>query len=291
MLTPQPGPDTNAWRVHHDARAGVWVDEFDGRWLIQTQRPEFPRHWAEARPEHVQSIYWKGREKTASAVPEKMWGDSQNDPFTVTENGARFVIDFSAGYSPGIFLDQRENRKRVRDAVAPGERVLNTFAYTGAFSVMAALGGAETTTLDLSARYLDWGWDNFRANNLDPDQHHGVKGDAFEWLRTFARKGRSFHGIVLDPPTFSRGSKKGKKVFKTDEDYAELVSLAAGVVEPGGWILCCANTHRMSAGSFEKEVARGMREANSRDFRLTRHSMPSEFRGDDYLKTVWVDVS
>ena len=70
--------------------------------------------------------------------------------FTALEQGVRFKIDMSAGYSQGIFLDQRDHRRRVREKSAPGMRVLNTFAYTGAFSVYAALGGAQTTTLDLA---------------------------------------------------------------------------------------------------------------------------------------------
>lgn len=74
----------------------------------------------------------------------------------------------STGYSQGIFLDQRDHRRQVRERSAPGMRVLNTFAYTGAFSVYAALGGAQTTTLDLAQPCLDWARENFSLNGIDP---------------------------------------------------------------------------------------------------------------------------
>ncbi len=288
-LSPQPDPETNAWRIYHDELMGVWVDHFDGRWLVQTRAAVLPDYVKDLAKGVARSVYWKPRDKSASTAPDWIWGDRVDEKFTITENGAKFLIDFSVGYSPGIFLDQRMNRQRVKMAVSAGDKVLNTFAYTGGFSVMAALAGAETTTLDLSKNYLDWTWTNFSANGLDPKQHHGCKGDAFEWLKAFARQGRKFDGIVLDPPTFSRGGKKGKKSFSTDKDYRELVGLAAKVIEPGGWMLCCANTHRMKSWSFEDEVIEGLEAGGFHEAVVAYHEMPPEYHRDDYLKTLWVD--
>lgn len=254
---------------------------------MQTRKPRWPEQierWAEGVAD---SLYWKARDKEASAAPEHVSGAVIGERFSVEENGARFAIDFAAGYSPGIFLDQRENRARVREASGPGSRVLNAFAYTGAFSVMAALAGAETTTLDLSRAYLDWTWENFGLNGLDPADHHGCKGDAFQWMRSFSRQGRTFHGVVLDPPTFSRA---GKKTFRTDRDYASLAESAARLVEAGGWMLCCANTHRLAAADFERQVREGVDAAGKGIVSLRRHPMPPEFRGDEYLKTLWLVV-
>ena len=286
-LTPCPDSDTTAWRILHDADAGVWVDNFDGRWLVQTEKSRFPEFLKKLAPGKASSIYWRPRDKAASTAPEHVWGEQVAERFSVRENGARFLIDFSSGYSSGIFLDQRLNRRRVHDRAKPGQRILNTFAYTGGFSVMAALSGVTTTTADLSKTYLDWTWENFSINGLDPDSHFGVKGDAFDWLRTFSRQERTFHGIVLDPPTFSRDK---KKTFRTDRDYADLTALAAAVVEPGGWLLCCANTHRLSAKQFERDVIAGI-ENRRREIRSVESlPMPPEFHGDDYLKSLWVDV-
>lgn len=288
-LAPAPGPDTNAWRILHDAKGGVWVDHFDGRWLVQTRDPQFPPSLIDRARGVATSVYWRPRDKSAATAPERIWGEPVTERFLVKENGASFWIDFAAGYSSGIFLDQRTNRRWVGGKVSEGDRFLNTFAYTGGFSVMAAKAGAITTTADLSGTYLEWTWENFRANGLDPDRHFGIRGDVFEWLASFARKGRTFDGIVLDPPTFSRSRGK-KKTFRTDADYAELVALAAAVVAPGGWILCCANTHRLSPSLFEKQVRSGIRQEERNVVSLDPAPMPSEFQGDDYLKSLRVVV-
>ena len=286
-LFPAPSPDTTAWRIFHDATAGVWVDHFDGRWLVQTQEPIFPDFLEKLAEGVARSIYWRPRDKAVTTAPAYISGEVVTERFVVQENGASFLIDFSAGYSCGIFLDQRLNRRRVGELVKPGARLLNTFAYTGGFSVMAALAGATTTTADLSGAYLNWTWENFTLNGLDPAAHHGVKGDVFEWLRTFARQGRTFHGIILDPPTFSR---KTKGTFQSDRDYADLAALAAALVEPGGWMLCCANTHGLSPVQFERDVIQGIKSQRRRVVSCDQPEMPPEFNGDEYLKSLRVVV-
>lgn len=283
----QPSPDTNSWRIIHDTANHLWVDHFDGRWWVQTRSDQFPEELVEMACSLARSIHWRPRDSQASTQGLHQWGEAVTEPFVIEENGARFRIDFAAGYSPGIFTDQRLNRRWVRERSGPGDRVLNAFAYTGGFSVMAALAGAETSTLDLSPHYLDWTWENFDLNDLSRDQHHGCKGDAFQWLATFARQGRSFEGIILDPPTFSR---QKKKTFRTDRDYAELAELAARVTSPDGWMLCCANTHRLHHRDFEKQVEEGIRRAGRNVSKMERAPMPPEFRGDDYLKSLRVDV-
>ncbi len=282
-----PTLDTKAWRILHDAREERWADHFDGRWFVQTREARFPEALLALAEGVAESVYWRPRDKAAATAPVRITGAEVDGPFTVLENGARFRIDFGAGYSCGLFTDQRLNRRWVREVAKPGDRVLNTFAYTGGFSVMAALVGAETTTADLSPHYLDWTWENFSLNGLDRSGHHGAKGDVFGWLRTFARQGRTFHGVVLDPPTFSRS---GKDTFRTDRDYASLAALAMAVLEPGGWLLCCANTHRLGADSFQREVFAGIRERKRGVVSCEAPPMPPEFGGDGYLKTLRIVV-
>ncbi|MDF1739909.1 MAG: class I SAM-dependent methyltransferase [Verrucomicrobiales bacterium] len=286
-LSLSPGNDTNAWRIFHDAEAGVWVDHFDGRWLVQTRAERFPDYLKSMAQGVARSIYWRPRDKSAATAPEHVWGEIVTERFPVKENGASFWIDFGSGYSSGIFLDQRLNRRRVGKSAGAGETVLNTFAYTGGFSVMAARSGATTTTADLSKTYLDWTWDNFTLNGLEPDDHFGVKGDAIEWLKTFGRQGRRFNGVVLDPPTFSR---KKKGTFSTDKDYASLAGIAAAIVEEKGWILACANTHRLSPAQFQSDVVSGVKQAGRSVISCERLPMPPEFHGDEYLKSLWVVV-
>jgi 23S rRNA (cytosine1962-C5)-methyltransferase len=286
-LFPAPGDDTNAWRIYHDAGSEIWVDHFDGRWLVQTKEARFPGFLEKLAEGVARSIYWRPRDRSASTAPEHVSGERVEERFLVRENGANFWIDFGAGYSSGIFVDQRVNRRRVGESVEAGQRVLNTFAYTGGFSVVAARSGAITTTLDLSGNYLDWTWENFAANGIDSDEHFGVRGDAFEWMRTFARQERTFRGIVLDPPTFSRS---GRKTFRTDSDYAELAALASVLVDPGGWMLCCANTHRLGIEAFRSAVESGVAERGRGVESIESLPMPPEFHDDDYLKSLWVVV-
>ena len=172
----------------------------------------------------------------------------------------------------------------MRQRVSAGETVLNTFAYTGAFSVCAALGGAQTTTLDLSQPYLDWAKRNFQHNQLDPAIHHFCKGDTFHWLRRFHKQGRKFHGIILDPPTFSRDEKG--QVFRVENDYGELARLAHHCLQPGGWMLCSTNCHKLQPRDFERQL----RDALPRQCRLTHAPMPTDFTDLPYLKSVWVDA-
>ena len=170
----------------------------------------------------------------------------------------------------------------MREHSSAGQTVLNTFAYTGAFSVCAALAGATTTTLDLSQVYLDWARDNFRANDFNPEQHYFCKGDTFHWLKRFARQGRQFDGIILDPPTFSRDDKG--KVFRVEKDYHKLVALAFACLAPGGWMLCCTNCRKLDSRDFTKMVHTG-----APGGKITSLTMPEEYTGENYLKSLWVE--
>ena len=122
----------------------------------------------------------------------------------VTEEGIRYALDFAAGYSHGLFLDQRVNRAKVR-ALRP-KRMLNTFAYTCSFSVAAAMAGAETVSVDLSKKSLDRGKQNFALNGLAENGHRFITGDTLDLLPNLDSHGERFDLIILDPPTFSRGS-------------------------------------------------------------------------------------
>ena len=222
---------------------GLYVDDFAGRWLVQTSRPgQEPPEWLRSLfnrgSDAPRAIYWKRLDsRSEHQQPPAHWaGETVTEPFTVRENGLLYRIDFQGGYSQGIFLDQRDNRAELRRRVGAGDAVLNCFAYTCAFSVAAAAAGARTVSVDLSRRSLDWGKENFRLNGLDAAAQEFHSGDVFEHLRRYGRQGRQFRGIVLDPPTFSR-DRKGK-VFRVGDDFDELVRLAAPLLEPGAG--CCA---------------------------------------------------
>lgn len=279
-LAAPPSPDTDAFRLFDGS--SVSVDTFAGHWLVQTRDVGFPS-WI-SRKTGWKSIWRKRLETEDKQPPERVAGQQLREPIEASEHGVRYEIDFQAGYSQGIFLDQRLNRLAVRERVQPGDRVLNTFAYTCAFSVVAALGGATATSVDLSRNYLDWGKRNFALNKLDAGEHFFTRGDTFDWLRRWAKSGVRFDGVVLDPPTFSRNDKG--KVFRVERDYGELVGLACSVLNPGGWMLCCTNFRGISARNFEETV----RAAAGRGAKLESRQMPPEFTDERYLKSLWVEL-
>ena len=256
------------------------IDDFAGHWIAQTKGDSLPDEIADAG--HFRSLWWKRLAKEGKEAPELVAGSAPTPPLLVRENGLAFEIDPAAGYSCGLFLDQRDNRARVKELTAPGHRVLNTFAYTCGFSVAAASAGAETTSIDLSGNYLDWGRRNFAHNDLDTSDHHFGKGDVFGRLRFFAKRSITFHGIVLDPPTFSRSKESG--AFRVEKDYGELTKLAASCLEPGGWILCSANTHRLNERYFFDEL----QSATRGRFEMVSAPMPFDFPRSNHLKSIWL---
>ncbi|MES2657286.1 MAG: class I SAM-dependent methyltransferase [Verrucomicrobiota bacterium] len=276
---------TNAVRLIDgagDGLPGLILETYAGRWLVSTTGDHLPPAFREWVRDQGVSCYWKRLDQHQKESPSHLAGPEVTEPFLMLENGVASEISFQSGYSQGIFLDQRDNRAEVRKRMAPGLRLLNTFAYTGAFSVAAGMAGAETTTLDLSQPYLDWAKRNFSHNQLDPTAHHFCKGDTFHWLRRFAKQGRTFDGIILDPPTFSRDEKG--KVFRVEENFGELAALAADILAPDGWLLCSTNCRNLPLNDFQKQLRSAIRRPMS-----ARHSdMPSDFTDEAYLKSVWL---
>jgi 23S rRNA (cytosine1962-C5)-methyltransferase len=274
---------TNAVRLVDgagDGLPGLFIDDFAGRWLAQTfyeTKPSFEDDFG------YQSLYWKALVKNAAAAPQHLAGELVTKPFHILESGLLFEIDFQSGGSSGIFLDQRINRQKLR-SVGRGKRVLNTFSYTCAFGVAAAAASAQTTNIDLSGRYLDWGKRNYQLNRIKNEDHEFLVGDVFDWLRRFHRKGRKFDVIILDPPTFSRD--RASNVFRVQEDYGRLVQMALECLNDQGTLLCCTNFRGLSS----EEFLRILKTAIPRPFQFSRGKMPPDFSGDRYLKSVWLQL-
>src|SRR5216117_580438 len=154
-----------------------------------------------------------------------------------TERHLKFGIDFGTGYSPGLFLDQRENRRYVRH-IAP-RRLLNCFAYTCSFSVSAACKGATTLNIDVSKKSLARGRENFALNNLSTIDHRFITDDVQSVLPRLSRRGEKFDAIILDPPTFSRAP--GGKRFQVQHDFESLLISALAVAERDAHVLVATN--------------------------------------------------
>ncbi len=191
---------------------------------------------------------WLPRQNADRAAPALISGEAALPMETVVEESAmRFGLDFAAGYSAGLFIDQRANRAVIRHSGV--RRLLNTFAYTCSFSVAAALAGAETTSVDLSKKSIDRGRANFTLNGLDPAKHTFIADDVLDVLPRLARRGEKFDAIILDPPTFSRGN-KGRK-WQVENDFADLLSSALEIAAPKAHILLSTNCTRLNRRALE----------------------------------------
>ena len=182
------------------------------------------------------------------AAPVLLSGDAGLPMETVVEEaGMRFGLDFAAGYSAGLFIDQRANRAFVRRAGV--RRMLNTFAYTCSFSVTAAIAGAETVSVDLSKKSIDRGRANFALNGLDTAAHTFIADDVLDVLPRLARRWEKFDAIILDPPTFSRGN-KGRK-WQVEHDFESLLLAALELAAPKARVLLSTNCTRLNRRALE----------------------------------------
>lgn len=282
LLPPDSGTDT--YRVADGSPwSGVFIDSLAGRLLVSLRDVELPPSLKAELLESGRDVYIKRLEKGEKTAPTPLSEPTQPTRFVVRENGVRYMMDMQSGYSQGLFIDQRDNRAELLRRCSPGTTMLNLFAYTGAFSVCAALAGATTTTLDLAQPCLTWCKENMSLNGIDPSQHYFCKGDALHWLTRFAHQGRRFHCIVLDPPTFSRDDHG--RIWRAERDYGELVARAAACLEPGGWMLCSTNCRKLSVSGFRALVATGAPSAQ-----LSSAPMPFDFDGEPYLKTLFVNT-
>lgn len=307
---------TNAFRVIHgasDGWPGWYVDKF-GDYLLSQAESELTLAQREELTQlgkffGSRGVYHKilsrhvRKSNVADASPQLVLGEPAPERFEILENGVRYEMSFAEGYSVGLFLDQRDNRRRflaghiaadfdLPEIRNPQSAVLNCFAYTCGFSVCAAKAGARTTSLDLSKKYLEWGKRNFTLNGLDPAEHDFIYGDTFDWLRRLAKKGRAYDVIVLDPPTFSQSKESG--VFRVEKNFGDLVTAALPVLKPGGVLLASCNTAEWPPEKFLAAVEFAVRSARRKLLKQHYVPQPPDFpvsRAEPaYLKTVWVKI-
>jgi 23S rRNA (cytosine1962-C5)-methyltransferase len=207
----------------------------------------------------------------------------------VRENGVLFGVDLGRGQKGGLFLDQRENRAEIR-ARARGLRVLNLFAYTGGFSLYAALGGAaRTDTVDVARPALAAARRNFELNGLSlaPRAAGFHARDAFEFLAEAVRRGDEYDLVISDPPSFAK-NRAGLPVALAA--YRKLHRLAAAVVAPGGSFAAASCSSQVDRKTFVASVEAGTRAAGRRfELELVRgagfdHPVVPAFPEGDYLK-------
>lgn len=181
-------------------------------------------------------------------------GQAPPNPLVITERGVRFLVDVYAGQKTGFFLDQRENRHLVRQ-LSKAKSVLNCFAFSGGFSVNAALGGATSVfSVDQDADAVSLARQNFKENGVAAEKHDFLAADVFELLDSFKREGRTFDVVILDPPAFAKSQ---KAVEAAIDGYASLNRQALAVVAKGGLLCTASCSARVSADAFWGAVREG----------------------------------
>jgi 23S rRNA (cytosine1962-C5)-methyltransferase len=203
----------------------------------------------------------------------------------VRERDVCYSVDFAAGYSAGLFIDQRENRSVVR-RMAP-RRLLNCFAYTCSFSVAAGLTGSATVSIDLSRKSLARGRENFALNGIALEPHDFIADDVLSVLPRLARKGEKFDAIILDPPTFSR-SRTGK-AFQVEHDFEKLLVAALEVAERDARILLSTNCTRLTERALEV-MARFCLKASRRAGNLMPSTPLPDFPAAAGARSVWLTL-
>jgi 23S rRNA (cytosine1962-C5)-methyltransferase len=181
-------------------------------------------------------------------------GATAEGEIVVHEYGLPFGVRLGEGLRTGLFLDQRENRQRVR-RLASGKRVLNLFAYTGGFSLSALAGGAsDATCVDASAGALAWAQRNIARIGAS-ERHRTWHTDAFDALAQLGRRRERFDVIVVDPPSYA--STRSRR-FVALKHYASLCEAALRVLAPGGTMLACINHHGARQNKLRRDVARAV---------------------------------
>ena len=246
---------TSAYRLC--TRASGWVERYGPDVLIsyknEPAREEILREleeWSLLANQPFERVLGRYLPKqNAERNPPQLLSGPADAPLqtTVLERSVFYGLDFGAGYSTGLFLDQRENRQFVR-RIAP-RRLLNCFAYTCSFSVVAGLAGGETLSVDLSKKSLHRGRENFMLNRLATDRHRFIADDVLSLLPRLARRGERFDAIILDPPTFSR-SRTGRS-WQVERDFENLLLAALEVAERDAKILLSTNCTRLDERALE----------------------------------------
>ena len=256
-------PATTCYRLVHgegDSLPGLVVDIYDTTAVVQCHsvgmyraRQQVAAALREVYGDRLTAIYDKSSQTVPynarlNAVDGYLWGSSDHETQAVAENGIRFLVNWEKGQKTGFFLDQRENRELVR-RYAAGRTVLNTFCYTGGFSVYALAGGArEVCSVDSSERAVELAAENVRLNFGDDAPHTAVAADAVEYLKHIDDR---YDLIILDPPAFA---KHHKVLGNAMQGYKRLNARALSQIKSGGILFTFSCSQAVSKELFRTTV-------------------------------------
>jgi 23S rRNA (cytosine1962-C5)-methyltransferase len=214
-------------------------------------------------------------------------GDREAKRCPIIEYGLNFRVDVEQGQKTGFFLDQRENRQRIR-ALAAGREVLDGFSYTGGFAINALAGGARRVlALESSQEAIQVARENVAANPFDASQLEFVQADVFKHLRSLRDQGASFDLVVLDPPKFAPTAAQARNAARA---YKDINLLAFKLLRPGGLLATFSCSGGVDAALFQSIVAGAALDAGAEAKIVERfgaapdHPVALEFPEGEYLK-------
>ncbi|HSU78790.1 MAG TPA: class I SAM-dependent rRNA methyltransferase [Candidatus Angelobacter sp.] len=295
--------ETTAFRIFNgegDGVGGLTIDYFDGFLLVNWYSLgiyQFKEVILQAlnTVTEFKGIYEKKRFDTKGQYIEDddfVAGERATFPLVIKENGVQFAVYLNEGAMVGIFLDQRDVRKRLREAYSDDKTVLNTFSYTGAFSVFAALGGAtQTTSVDLANRSRKKTEEQFLLNGVHLDAQVILVEDVFNYFKYAGRKGLTFDTVVLDPPSFARSK---KVTFSAEKNYTGLLKEAIALTKKGGTILASTNASSFNMKKFKQFIDQAFKDSQHKYKLQETYSLPEDFKTTanfpegDYLKVCFI---
>jgi 23S rRNA (cytosine1962-C5)-methyltransferase len=237
-----PSEGTNSFRLVHgegDGLPGLIVDFYDGVAIVQAHsvgmhldRSHVADGLKKCLGDKLNSVYYKSQ----STLPGKKRDERDDEylfgmsavPHVIRENGNKFLVDWEGGQKTGFFLDQRDNRKLVGE-LSKGKKVLNTFCYTGGFSIYALMAGADLVhSVDSSEKAIALTRKNIELNGFDSNTHQCFAIDTFDFLK---ENKNQYDVIILDPPAFAKHRDARHQAVK---GYQRLNAEAMRVIKPGG---------------------------------------------------------
>ncbi|WP_035512556.1 class I SAM-dependent rRNA methyltransferase [Halalkalibacillus halophilus] len=297
-------PQTTAFRLFNgegDGIGGLTIDYYDGHYLINWYSDgiySFKNLVVTVLEEYgeCKSIYEKKRFDTKGKYIDDddfVSGERAEFPLIIKENGMNFAVDLNDGAMTGIFLDQRDVRRAIRDRYAKGKHVLNTFSYTGAFSVAAALGGAKkTSSVDLAKRSEPKTMEQLSLNDIDIEKQDLYVMDVYSYFKYAKRHDLKYDMVVLDPPSFARSK---KKTFSSAKDYPSLITNSVEITKSNGIIIASTNNASFGMDQFKKMVDKGFKEAGQAYRIKEEFGLPRDFtvhklyKPSNYLKVLVIE--
>jgi 23S rRNA (cytosine1962-C5)-methyltransferase len=280
LVTKVISPSTNSYRLVHgegDGLPGLIVDVYNGVAVMQAHSLGMHRDRAliaaainEAMGEHITAIFYRNQGISMEKSQNEYLLGMSPVPHVIQEHGHKFYVDWEEGQKTGFFLDQRENRKLVGD-MSQGAKVLNTFSYTGGFSVYALNGGAQLVhSVDASERAIRMTEKNLVLNGYSTERNASFAVDTFDFIKD---KKDEYDLIILDPPAFAKHKDARHQAMK---GYQRLNAEAFRVIRPNGILFTFSCSQVVDRQLFQDTIVSSAIQAG-REIKILHHlSQPAD---------------